>query len=555
MIRTRSRKRFLCSLALLVAVGVIAHAAKAGEAAAGPSGRLTQAAAVELYNRYREALVDGDYNAFLENAYTPGKPEGLAQIPAEQTPKEFVAMKGFLLELNPELANAKILRFAADNKAAILVTRVDIENQQYVTLRALLFAADRDGWKVMPKVHDDTFPMPATSEVEQAIQDALNDNPELQLGAAVAQAEAMQAAAATPAPQPAGPASAGDGRKPSATAPKPVETVTVAPAQAISQAFNDTPEHQAIVKALTAAGERLVLQSATSVAMLKDKDFANANISYTREGESTDVELFLFKEDGAWVAYLELPAHKDHPAVFTTLARRYCQPRYRQLQSVSLIDDGSRRGKTRDTRSVNLVCSELIDNQWQDHRLTLVYQYDGKQGWHITDGAEQKEAPASPPPKAAQPKHGAKPAWQNAKAEIDKILRHIGGSAQPVFVVFGIDGNGFIQFHYVTEPGSKDIRTVDWQNGKIKAQQPSRLAKPCPAIPLEEVDFDQVTKIFDDVRNKAKPGDRINVNLGSRFADGCQEPVWQGIATSAKHALTVTYSLDGRQTDITDYSF
>ncbi len=47
----------------------------------------------------------------------------------------------------------------------------------------------------------------------------------------------------------------------------------------------------------------------------------------------------------------------------------------------------------------------------------------------------------------------------------------------------------------------------------------------------------------------------INVNLSRRFSKGCREPIWQGIATSARHALTVTYSIDGRQTDIEEYSF
>jgi hypothetical protein len=315
---------------------------------------------------------------------------------------------------------------------------------------------------------------------------------------------------------------------------------------------------------LRETGEDQMLQTAYSVGMLKGKDFANVHISYySRQDEPAEAEFYLFKEDDAWVSYHELPTRKDHSAIFTTLAHRYCLPQYKDLQSVSLIDD-TWQGKNQQKRIVNIVCSELINNQWQDHRLTFVYEYDGKKGWHITGQSDtrqaspkvaQKKGASTSPPESAKPKKKPKVIWGNAKAVIDEIFQFIGSNPKPVFIMFGTTGQGFIQFHYVTENGGKDIQTVDWLSGKLSGPQVSRLARPCPPIPFKEINFDLVSRIFDETSRKALREDMINVNLSRRFSNGCQEPMWQGIASSGKHALTITYSIDGRQTNIEEYSF
>ena len=560
MRRNILKQWIICSFVLAVAIGSIAQGkppAVSGQAA----GKFTQATAVDLYNRYRKALIDGDYNAFLEFVYTPGKPKDLPRVPKEQIPKEFAMMKGFILETSPDLAAAKILQFATNDKAAILVTRVDLENSDYVTLNALVFAPDRGSWRVLPKVYEDTFPRKASAVDEKTIQSKLKDNPQLQLAAAVAQAEAMVAAGskpATPAIKPSGKLQAR--KKPPKAGAVPG---TVKKAPAVSSAFNDSPTHKAIVKKLKKEGKKQMLQTANSVGMSKGKDFANVSISYSRQDKPAKAELFLFKEDGTWVAYIELPTRKDHSAIFSTLARRYCLPRYKQLQSVSLIDD-TWQSKNPQKRTVNLICSELINNKWKDHRLTLVYEYDGKKGWHITGQgkikqpspkADKKKGASATPPKSAKPKKKPKAIWVNAKTAIDKILQFIGSNPKPVFIMFGPAGQNSLSFHYVTEKGDKDIHSVDWVNGKIRGPQVSRLARPCPPIPLEKVNFDHVSRIFDEMSIKAKRGDMINVNLSRRYSNGCQEPIWQGIATSSKHALTITYSIDGKQTGIEEYSF
>ena len=563
MRRNILKRWILCSFSLVVAIGCITQGETlaAQDQAADNPGRFTQAAAVELYNRYRKALIDGDYSAFLEYVYAPGKPEGLPRVPKEETPKEFAMMKDFVLKLSPDLAAAKILQFAANEQAAILVTRVDLRNRDFVTLSALMFATDKGSWKVLTKVYEDTFPRKASEADEKAIQNKLKDNPQLQLEAAVAQAEAMVAARSKPATPAAKPSGKMQAEK------KPLKTGavsgTVKEAPALSYAFNDSPAHKAIVKKLKKEGKKQVLQTANSVGMSKGKDFASVNIKYSRQDEPAEADLYLFKEDGTWVAYLELPTRKDHSAIFSTLARRYCLPRYKRLQSVTLIDD-TWKSKNSQKRVVNLICSELINNKWKDHRLTLVYEYDSKKGWHITGQAkikqpspraDQKKGASASPPKSAKPETKPKAIWNNAKAAIDEILQFIGSNPKPVFIVFSSIGQDSISFHYVTEKGSKDIQTVAWLNGKLKDPQVSRLARPCPPVPLGEVNFDHVSRIFDDMSKKAKREDMISVNLSRRFSNGCQEPIWQGIATSGKHSLTVTYSIDGKQTKIEDYAF
>ena len=334
-------------------------------------------------------------------------------------------------------------------------------------------------------------------------------------------------------------------------------------APTLSYAFNKSPEHNAIIKILKKRGEDQILQTANSIGMSQGKDFANVIIKYTLQDEPAEIELYLFKEEDTWVAYLELPTRKDHSAIFTTLARYYCKPLYKKLQSVSLIDD-TWKSTNQQERTINIMCSELINNEWQDHRLTFVYKYDDKQGWHITGQSDtknpspkvtQKKSPSTSSTKPSRSKVKPKVTWGNAKTTIDEILKSIGGNPKPVFIMFGTTGQGFIQFHYVFENKVKDIQTVDWLNGKLSSPQASMLARPCPPIPFEDINFDLVTRIFDETGRKAIDGDMINVNLSRRFENGCHEPMWQGIASSGKHSLIITYSIDGKQANIEEYSF
>ena len=107
---------------------------------------------------------------------------------------------------------------------------------------------------------------------------------------------------------------------------------TDADAPALFSAFNSSPEHKAIVKMPRETGADQIHQTAYSIAMSIIEDFADVMITCTRQDEPAEAEFYLFKENGSWVAYPELPTRKDHSAVFTTLARHYCQPLYKHLQ-------------------------------------------------------------------------------------------------------------------------------------------------------------------------------------------------------------------------------
>ncbi len=298
----------VCFWVLTVSISCIfpgqAHAAS--NQAADKPGSFTQAAAMDLFSRYRQALVDVDYNGFLECIYSPGKPEGLPRVPREQVPKEFTMMRGFLLELSPDPAAAQVIQFTANDTAAILVIRVDLENSDYITLRALMFATDRGSWKVLPKVYDDTFPRDASEGDEKIIHSRLRDNPNLQQAAAVELAGTMTASGSGPAAQAAEPSGTMQaGKKLTDTREQsPPETGsvsgTVGEPPPLAYAFNDSPEHKAIIRKLRTEGKNQILQTASSVAMSKGKDFANVNITYSRQGESAQVEFYLFKEDGTW---------------------------------------------------------------------------------------------------------------------------------------------------------------------------------------------------------------------------------------------------------------
>lgn len=528
------------------------------------SGAFTQEDAIALYNRYRQALAGGDFNAFLECIYAPAKPDGSARASEKENPEEFTQMKDFMLELSPDLSASKILKFAGNDEAAILVARSDLENTDYITLSALKFATVKGNWKVLPNLYDDTFPKKNPEADMSAIKKALRENSDLQLAAVMAQAKAIAASWSKPSPAAAVPSGmtqakeenkAEKAKKVSAeTSPAkkdftrgyfevdgkkiqlkhayvdtredpfeqgkkvfdvyltdisvPMEedwkwkimslaqkgklnyieisinesehvigvviktpllkggyvssagghtfkAKTFGPsiiegsaftnprefggqtfgyraefrthvkpaaessdkdkaAPKRSSAFSDSPEQEAIVKMLQAEGETEILQTATSVGMMKGGDFATVGIEYLLKGETVRTVMYMFKEDNVWVAYRELPTHKDHPTIFSTLAQRYCAPRYKHHQSVSYHDD-SRQSKNPKKRTINLICSELINNQWQDHRLSLVYEYDLKKGWHITEGRELKK----PAPKTDQKKTASKTSKKKASPSED----------------------------------------------------------------------------------------------------------------------------------------
>jgi hypothetical protein len=186
-----------------------APAAKAPPAQTPQVGSFSQEDAVALHNRYRKALADGDFNAFLSCIYeAPGEAEAGPSI-KEATSEEFNQLKEFLFELTPDLAKARILRFYSNKEAALMVIQNDLENKEYVTLSALKFINREGAWKVFPKFYDNAFPRQDSQADQAAISKELASNPELQLAIVMKEAQGT-AAPSTPTPPPGKiPASAG----------------------------------------------------------------------------------------------------------------------------------------------------------------------------------------------------------------------------------------------------------------------------------------------------------------------------------------------------------
>ena len=146
---------------------------------------------------------------------------------------------------------------------------------------------------------------------------------------------------------------------------------------------------------LEAEGETEILQTANSVGMSILGDFATVSINYEHGGLTAHTQVFLFKENGTWTAYRDLPTQKDHEAVFMTLAQRYCASQYKHFQGASFLDD-SYQNKDPVRRIINFDCSELIDNHWRANPLSLIFAYNPRKGWSIAEVRPYKESKPEP---------------------------------------------------------------------------------------------------------------------------------------------------------------
>ena len=194
------------------AKGPTVRAADAGTPSQTHTGFLSREDALALYGRFRKALAGGDFGAFLSVVYVPKKAAGktAAKDPGEDiTSESFAEMKDFVLELSPNPAVCRLLKFDSSNQAAIVVFQSDLKNTEYITLSAVMMAQAEDGWKVMPGSYDDTFPRKDPSSDKAAIAEKLKTNPELQLAAVTAKIAAKAAPDTEPPPEKV-PAAAGE---------------------------------------------------------------------------------------------------------------------------------------------------------------------------------------------------------------------------------------------------------------------------------------------------------------------------------------------------------
>lgn len=157
--------------------------------------------------------------------------------------------------------------------------------------------------------------------------------------------------------------------------------------------FEQFPETLAVEKMLLQEKEYGILQTARQVSVSNQGDFGTAVIKYQSGEKQVDLKIFLLEEEEGWVAYPVLPAQKDHPGVFFLLATGYCQDKYVHFQGIGYKDD-SWQNKDSNRRTINFTCMELIDNDWQDHHIGLVYEYNEDQGWQISGEVPSAETPA-----------------------------------------------------------------------------------------------------------------------------------------------------------------
>lgn len=174
----------------------------------------------------------------------------------------------------------------------------------------------------------------------------------------------------------------------------------ILPAKELGQSsiFDNTPEHQAIVRMLKAEGKNTILHTAFRVGLhgsgdIAKADFATATIGHQENGKTVRSKFYLFKENGQWTAFLDLPTHKDHRGVIMTLARRHCASSYELFKGFSFEDD-SWQNTDLARRTINVDCMELIGKEWRDNRLSLVFEYDKTEGWKIT-GSSMYQRPST----------------------------------------------------------------------------------------------------------------------------------------------------------------
>jgi len=165
------------------------------EVTAAQAGEFTQEDAVAAYSRFRQTMVDGDFEAFLKALNDPPGPD-------EADPQEFSQMKDFLLAVIPDPAAWEVLKFDRDQEKALLVVRSELDNPDNITLSPLFFFASEGQWKMHFDFSPETLPRQDPQSDQAYIAKALEANPALQLAGAPAEEPEPAAAAQAEAPPP-----------------------------------------------------------------------------------------------------------------------------------------------------------------------------------------------------------------------------------------------------------------------------------------------------------------------------------------------------------------
>lgn len=125
---------------------------------------------VAIANDFRKALEDADLETF--DKYNP--------TDKKTDPEEFAQIKGVLLMMLPDFTNAKGLKFEHDERDALLVYRINLENDKMINLGSMRFTKVNDSWKFAGGIHTASFASAGDKEDEKAIAQKLEEEPKFQ---------------------------------------------------------------------------------------------------------------------------------------------------------------------------------------------------------------------------------------------------------------------------------------------------------------------------------------------------------------------------------------
>jgi len=164
------------------------------------------------------------------------------------------------------------------------------------------------------------------------------------------------------------------------------EDISASAEQDYDKSFFDTPENKAIEKMLLDSGDFEVLRTTTQIRSntIPESGFAAATLFCKKDEQKSIIKVYLFKEGEEWIAYKDLPTHKDHPMLFMELAKQYCQNKLKHFQGIGYVDD-SWQNKSPQKRIINYNCMEFVNDQYKDTKLGLIFENDPQQGWQITE--------------------------------------------------------------------------------------------------------------------------------------------------------------------------
>ena len=142
-----------------------------------------------------------------------------------------------------------------------------------------------------------------------------------------------------------------------------------------------SPITQAIRALLEKTGQTKLLKETKSISTSSYDDYARAVATV---GGDAKIIFYLFKEGDEWVAYDQVPTHKDSFYVFWELACQHLTEKRGQPTSANFADQ-SWKNTDKERRIINVVYD---DGGKRSDVVPLDFRYTEKDGWHVAAQAE-----------------------------------------------------------------------------------------------------------------------------------------------------------------------